>query len=84
MIASAILALGAWDNWSPHCTKTSVMQRRSRMCLYGFALVEGDCTSTESDFWRVVVMRGVVSCAGGPCESCVEIAMIGRDGRVSE
>jgi hypothetical protein len=55
------------------------------MCLYGFAGFGGDCRSTGSDFWRIaVVIRGVVSCAGGSCEFRVELAMIGRDGRVSE
>jgi hypothetical protein len=54
--------------------------------LYGLAGFEGDPASTGSDVCRDVVRRGVVSCANGSCscESRGEVAMIGRDDRVSE
>jgi hypothetical protein len=54
--------------------------------LYGLVGFDGDAGSIGSDVWRDVVRRGVVSCANGSCsgESRGEVAMIGRDGRVSE
>jgi hypothetical protein len=64
-----------------------MMQIESSTRLYGLAGFDGEAVSTTaSDVWRDVLRRGVLSCANGSCscESRAEVAMIGRDGRVSE
>ena len=63
------------------------MQIESSTRLYGLAGFDGEPVSTTvSDVWRDVVRRGVDSWANGSCscESRGEVAMIGRDGRVSK
>ena len=64
-----------------------MMQIERSTRLYGLAGFGGEPVSTTvSGVWRDVLRRGVVSCANGSCsrESRGEVAMIGRDGRVSE
>lgn len=54
--------------------------------MYGLAGFDGEPGSAVSGVCGDVARRGVVSCANGSCsrESRGEVAMIGRDGRVSE